>query len=184
MEVYDNADPEGCSKLYGCQEVLNKWKNDFHDLYNMPSDINSDFDDEFYERVCSTLPEIKLSEMNDNMSNELDYNALFTHEELSKICIQIKSGKSTGPDLIPNEVLKHEGIRELLLNFVNLCFVNNIIPTVWRQSVIAPIPKSSSKDPCVPLNYRGISLLSCFYKLYTSLLNYRLSRYCENNASW
>ena len=182
MEVYDKTDPAGFAKLYGREEVLNRWKDDFYDLYNMPSDANSDFDNEFYERVNSLLPGIKLSEMSNDLHNELDYNALFTHDELSKVCSQMKLGKSAGSDLIPNEVLKHEGIRELLLNFVNMCFVNNIIPTVWRQSVIAPIPKSSSKDPCVPLNYRGISLLSCFYKLYTSLLNHRISTYCESNG--
>lgn len=182
MEVYDSTDPEGFAKLYGRQEVLNKWKNDFHDLYNMPADANSNFDNEFYQNIQSLLPGIKKSEIDNSMYNEYDYNALFTREELNKICSQIKIGKAAGPDIIPNEVLKHEGIRELLLSFVNMCFMNNIIPTIWRQSIIAPIPKSSSKDPCIPLNYRGISLLSCFYKLYTSLLNHRLSKYCENNG--
>ena len=182
MEVYDETDPEGVAKLYGKQEVLSKWKNDFHDLYNMPTDINCDFDSEFYQRIQSLLPGIKVSEMNNTMSDAYDYNALFTQDELSKVCNRMKIGKSTGPDVIPNEVLKQEGIRELVLRFVNMCFVNNIIPTVWRASVIAPIPKSSSKDPCVPLNYRGISLLSCFYKLYTSLLNSRLSKHCESNG--
>ena len=62
-----------------------------------------------------------------------------------------------------------------------MCFVYNVIPSVWRDSIISPIPKSSKKDPCVPLNYRGISLLSCLYKLYTSLLNNRLTMHCENN---
>ena len=97
------------------------------------------------------------------------------------MCRLLKTSKATGPDMIPNEVLKHEGIRVLLLQFVNMCFLNNVIPSVWRRSVITPIPKGASKDPCVPLNYRGISLLSCLYKMYTSLLNQRLSLYCESN---
>ena len=83
---------------------------------------------------------------------------------------------------MPNEILRHEGIKNLLLDFVNMCFMYNVIPSVWRMSIISPIPKSSSKDPCVPLNYRGISLLSCFYKMYTSLLNMRLGDYCERSG--
>ena len=47
--------------------------------------------------------------------------------------------------------------------------------------MITPITKSSPKDPLVPLNYRGISLLSCLYKIYSSLLNSRLSNQCEEN---
>ena len=64
----------------------------------------------------------------------------------------------------------------------NMCFINNFIPSVWRKAIIAPIPKSSTKDPCVPLNYRGISLLSCVYKMYSSLLNIRITAHCEDNG--
>ena len=56
-----------------------------------------------------------------------------------------------------------------------------MVPGVWQQAVISPIPKSASKDPCVPLNYRGISMLSCFYKVYSSLINNRVTRHCEIN---
>ncbi len=36
-------------------------------------------------------------------------------------------------------------------------------------------------DPRVPLNYRGISLLSCVYKLYSAILNNRLAIFFEEN---
>ena len=42
-----------------------------------------------------------------------------------------------------------------------------------------PIPKSSSKDPYIPLNYRGISILSCTYKVLSRLINARISKYCD-----
>ena len=57
--------------------------------------------------------------------------------------------------------------------------MKNIIPTIWRNAIKVPIPKSASKDPYVSLNYRGISLLSCVYKLFTSLSNLRISDHCE-----
>ena len=68
-----------------------------------------------------------------------------------------------------------------MLYFFNKCFDFHIVPGAWQEAVISPIPWSASKDPCVPLNYRGISLLSCFYKIYSSLLNNRLSKHCEAN---
>ena len=37
------------------------------------------------------------------------------------------------------------------------CFEIGIVPSMWAGALIKPIPKSRDKDPCVPLNYRGIS---------------------------
>ena len=44
------------------------------------------------------------------------------------------------------------------------------------------IPKSPQNDHRIPLNYRGISLLSVISKLYTSALNVRLNRYSEEKG--
>ena len=44
-------------------------------------------------------------------------------------------------------------------------------------ALITPIPKSRDKDPCVPLNYRGISLLCTISKVYSSVLNNRINKY-------
>ena len=52
-------------------------------------------------------------------------------------------------------------------------------PSLWLRGVIVPIPKGADKDPCVPLNYRGITLLSCVYKVYSSVLNNRLVKYFD-----
>ena len=58
-------------------------------------------------------------------------------------------------------------------------FNSGLVPTIWLKSIINPIPKGSKKDPYTPLNYRGISLQSCVYKVYSGLLNSRISAYCE-----
>ena len=54
------------------------------------------------------------------------------------------------------------------------------MPDDWCQSVIRPIYKNKG-DPNDPNNYRGISLLSYFGKLFTSCLNRRLTIFIENN---
>ena len=55
--------------------------------------------------------------------------------------------------------------------FFQLCFDTGKIPAQQSKAVIVPIPKSGNKDPCMPLNYRGISLLCNTAKLYSSLIN-------------
>ena len=52
------------------------------------------------------------------------------------------------------------------------------MPADWCQSVILPICKNEV-DIDDPNSYRGISLLSCFGKLFTSCLNRRLTIFIE-----
>ena len=52
---------------------------------------------------------------------------------------------------------------------------------MWSKSIIKPIPKNSQNDPRIPLNYRGISLISTICKLYTNILNKRLISYLDSN---
>ena len=46
--------------------------------------------------------------------------------------------------------------------------------------MISPVPKDSTKDKRIPLNYRGISLLSVVGKLYSAVLNNRFLNYLED----
>ncbi len=65
------------------------------------------------------------------------------------------------------------------MEFFQMCFDSGLIPDIWRQALIFPIPKDPKKDKRVPLNFRGISLLSTISKLYTALLNKRILNFEE-----
>ena len=115
-----------------------------------------------------------------NVENE-NFNRPFTIDELTAVQSKLKNKKANGIDEIPNEVLKLSKISNLMLAFINRCFSLSVVPTLWQQAIITPIPKSSTKDPYMPLSYRSISLLSCMYKLYSSLINTRLCNFAEEN---
>ncbi len=68
-----------------------------------------------------------------------------------------------------------------LRSLFQMCFDYSMIPSLWTQAIICPIPKSKTNDPRLPLSYRGLSILSCIYKLYSSTLNNRVLTYLENN---
>ena len=101
--------------------------------------------------------------------------------ETRKALNKAKCGKAVCIDSLPNEVLKNNVSINLRQSLFSKLFVTNMVPSTWRKALIKPIPKSSLLDPHIPLNYRGISLLSTVYKLYTSILNNRLLTYAENN---
>lgn len=99
--------------------------------------------------------------LNDNM----------TLEEVQKAVDKAKLYKAVGVDEIPNKDLKAPSMLRTLHGLFRKCFQDSIIPSVWNKSIIKPIPKSAKADPRFPLNYRGVSLISTVYKLYSGVLS-------------
>ena len=68
----------------------------------------------------------------------------------------------------------------ILLNLFNIVFQNEEVPSDWGIGLIKPIYKNKGNIND-PTNYRGITLLSCVGKLFTSILNARLSLFVITN---
>ena len=100
-----------------------------------------------------------------------DLNADITIEEVQRVVLKTKRNKARGIDKIPYGVLKNERLIKTLANLYQMCFKFGIIPQLWVKALIVPIPKNKGDDPRIPLNYQGISLLSCIFKIYTMVLN-------------
>ena len=139
------------------------------------------FDAEFYENVKQHKA-FKEDLMLDPLfiSNPL-LNSTITQDEVNHAVMKAKNGKAVGVDKLPNEVFKNDCVPKALCALFQLCFESSKIPSDWLKAIILPIPKSSQNDPRIPLNYRGISLLSTTSKLFTSILNNRLLNYMESN---
>ena len=60
----------------------------------------------------------------------------------------------------------------------NCKFSSGIVPDSWLLGNIKPIYKNKG-DPLNPKNFRPITILSCFGKLFTSILLKRLNHYSE-----
>lgn len=102
-----------------------------------------------------------------------------TDNEVKNAIDKLKVKKATGFDNLSNELLKQPVMFSLIYNLLFTCFKQGLVPSEWQKSIIKPIPKCPNADPRVPMNYRGISLLSCVCKLYSSILNERLVFYLE-----
>ena len=61
----------------------------------------------------------------------------------------------------------------------NAIFSSGFFPDQWTEGIVIPLHKKN--DPCNVNNYRGITLGSCFSKIFTSILNRRLSLFVESN---
>ena len=62
-----------------------------------------------------------------------------------------------------------------LLNYI---LDSGILPDSWLTGNFFPIYKNKG-DPSLPENYRPITILSCLGKLFSSVLNARLTRFLD-----
>ena len=94
----------------------------------------------------------------------------------------MKNNKSPGVDNILNEHIKStiQIMLPIYTKLFNIIFDTGIVPESWSLGNILPIYKNKG-DNKLPENYRPITLLSCFGKLFTAILNVRLTNYFEEN---
>ena len=137
----------------------------FRELGNKQADANTstDFDPILIDRSAN---------------DELNVN--FTTKEIADVIKTLKNNKACGIDMIRNEFIKNcsKDVIEVITNLFNLILDSGVIPTNWCLGIIIPLYKNkgSVNDPD---NYRGITLLSCLSKLFTSALNNIITIFLE-----
>ena len=96
----------------------------------------------------------------------------------------LKSNEACGHDQIINQFLRASAGKMIAIykKLFNLILCSGKTLDEWPIGMIKPIFKQegSSDDPD---NYRGITILSCFGKLFTSVINNRLVEYFDENST-
>lgn len=141
------------------------------DLYNYFKSVNE-------TEINETTPHIDIT---DSSINE-DINLPISADEILKAVKSLKFDKSPGIDNILNEHIKSSIhiMMPIYQKLFNLIFDTGAVPDTWLVGDILPIYKKKG-DVKSPENYRPITLLSCLGKLFTSIINNRLSAFAEDN---
>ncbi len=107
-------------------------------------------------------------------------NSPITEDEIRRSISNLKNNKACGNDLILNEYIKasKDVLLPLWMKLFNNVLDSGKIPEDWQIGTIVPIYKGKGDVNNVD-NYRGITLLSCIGKLFTSVLNNRLNVFCD-----
>ena len=145
--------------------------------------ISHDLFVEHFEKL-GNIPEEELH----TFDNETD---IFVHDDLEndisadevlKCIKKLKNNKSCGYDGILNEFLKTSSSKLLIAvtTLFNIVLQTGKIPHAWSIGYISPIYKGKGEEND-PDNYRGITVLSCFGKLFTSVINDRIHSFLETN---
>ena len=118
---------------------------------------------------------------NQNLVTNDIINGPFTFEEIKKHIDSLKKNKSPGADYILNEFIKFcpEKLIYVIVALFNVVLESGVIPSEWSIGIIKVLYKNKGNINDVN-NYRGITLLSCLGKLFTSVINARLYSYLTN----
>ena len=112
-----------------------------------------------------------------------------TQDEVQRAIKKLKNWKAAGNDEITNEDIKLvESLRPgLVLNILQLLWENEICPEQFKKSIIHLFPKPHKPGKRRSLrfqkNYRPISLLPTFRKLYEAILCDRIIKVVKLNES-
>lgn len=118
--------------------------------------------------------------VSEDVDNE-DLDRPISKEEILFAIRKLKNSKAPGQDGLIAEFFKHfnDTAMEFLVTLFNILFTNGIYPNNWTESVILPLFKKGDKNNTH--NYRGISLSDVISKLYSSVINKRLTEWIRIN---
>ncbi len=80
-------------------------------------------------------------------------NGSLSFDELEYMINKLKKNKSVGIVQILNEVLKKDDVMIILFQLHVKCFDSGLVTSLMLKAIITSVPKSSIKEPFVPLNY-------------------------------
>jgi len=104
-----------------------------------------------------------------------------TKTEIEQIIKSLKNKSSPGLDGIPNNVVKFlsDFISSPLSNLINYSITNGKFPGILKEAEVLPIYKAG--DSIKVENYRPISILNSFSKIYEKVTAARLLKYLNKD---
>ena len=151
-------------------EVLDVWRTHFTNLGTPKTKPN--FDDAHFRAVTDFAKQYNEGRyVDDNF-----LNAPFTNLEIELALKNLNLGKAAGFDMVTAEHFVHAGrnLIDALRILYNAIVTSEYIPSCFRTGVQIPLFKGKDLDILDPNNYRGITLLSTFNKIFEILIWGRL----------
>ena len=147
--------------------------SDEHDDYRSIEDIINHF------KNHSSITNIYANQPNDSLL----HFELIPIEALRHIIVKLNHKKASGHDIINAKLIKNsiDFIIQPLHNIITKCFQQGMFPTSLKKAIVTPVYKK--KDPFNKENYRPISLLTTFSKIFEKSIELQLSPFFEKKFS-
>ena len=149
--------PSAKVKASSPQARLTGWKDHFEKLLNNEAPPSDNFT---FRKVSDTLSNISIGDI--------------TFEEVLTASKAMKTGKASGVDGIPPEVLRDPDMLKLLHPILNQVYNTCQAPKEFLLNRVIVLPKKG--DLSQYGSYRGISLMSCAAKLFNRVILNRIKK--------
>lgn len=167
------------------QRPLNKFKVKHNNkLFEEDMEVANLFNDHFVS--ISSNPTANLNSAISNSSNSCEFDLKIfeptTPDEIGNIILDLRENCSSGFDGINAKFLKSslEFFSTFLSNKINESFENGTFPSNLKIACVKPLFKGGDASDCN--NYRPISLLSIFSKVYEIAIKNRLCKFLEETG--
>ncbi len=144
-----------------------------------------DFDSEWFQTVTNKAQDINHCGIS-SISTAQDYYAAKYNDDITEVDVdhalrKMKKDSSPGPDgIMPIMILKSgPNISTYLSSLFQSCWVEGVVPSVWKMDNRVYIPKPNKEDYHIEKAYRPLSLNSCIGKLYERTPTLRLIWFLE-----
>ena len=127
---------------------------------------------------------LKTVESLPDQTSKANFNLQYaTYEQIEKELKDIRLGCSAGYDNISVQHVKsvYENLVSPLTHIINSSISENLFPIQWKKARISPIPKSD--DPRNFDDYRPVSVLPLFSKVYELLVAKQLCTFLERSCN-
>jgi hypothetical protein len=125
--------------------------------------------DQAYELISSLSDNVPPAEVDHSLMDPMNSKEI-------KDKLKCMSNSAPGKDRVEYRHLKLVDPNCSILGLIfNKCLEEKKIPLSWKQSTTILIYKKGSSDD--PSNFRPIALMLCIYKLFTSILSSRISKF-------
>lgn len=177
--VWNIVKRETKGSVLNCNENLQI--NDNGSLVSDPVQIVEIFNDYFISAPNKIIKNIK-SPLNPNNVQQIvqgnKYPPIYlppvTDDEIRAIAKAMRGKMSGGLDCVPDKIIKAAlpCISNLIVHLCNSSISNGVFPSVLKNSIVKPLFKKGDKNSVS--NYRPISLLSGFSKIFEKVMLSRL----------
>jgi hypothetical protein len=179
-----NKGPSSSCDIILCEngQILNK-QDEIADTFNnffinVASNIGADENTIDLEKHPSIVEIIK----NSDKSLSFSFNPVQI-SEIGKIIGKLNPKKATGTDCIPPKFVKmaNKQLAPTLTKLINLSIQNQNFPNLLKMAVVTPVYKKS--DKLKKENYRPVSILTTFSKIFEKALENQLTPFLNKTLS-
>ena len=158
--------------VYEIKDILEVWRRHF-DALSTPKELER-FDNAHFLNVTES---VRSWCDKDDASRFLE--GKFSRAEVRGAIMKLNMGKAPGYDGITTEHIRYAGdaIVQPLCDIFNTCVEHEYVPCNFRRGIQVPLYKGKNTCSLDPDNYRGITLLTTYNKLFEALIWSRLKQW-------